>query len=132
MGYDVYGKNEPTYYRASVWTWRPLLAVNRQVNRIFKLGLKMDDWDYNQVDGLETQEECDRLAEAFRAWMENDWPKGAQVLELEVTPGPVETALVSAFTGAGFQVGGTGYRLTQEKALEWIDFLRSCGGFHIS
>jgi len=137
MSFDVYGR-KPTApagenFQRSIWTWNPLVELCRHVNRTFALGLAMDDWHYNDGEGLSTQDQCDRLAQALQGYIETDWPKGKERLEIEVTPG-VEQNVVDAISRAlpNVEVVGRGYGVDLEDLLEWIEFLRHCGGFRLS
>src|SRR4051812_45074191 len=68
MGMDVYGK-KPTsedgrYFRANVWSWRP-------IHQLCEIVLKRDfpSWAFNDGDGLETQEECNQLADGLERYL---------------------------------------------------------------
>lgn len=65
MGMDVYGKNPLTkdgeYFRASVWSWFPLLDLCE------KVGANTEGWQYNDGRGLTSQESCNELADRLDA-----------------------------------------------------------------
>lgn len=50
MGMDVYGTNEDTYFRNSVWWWHPL--TNYIYNVAPDISSKCDYWHSNYGDGL--------------------------------------------------------------------------------
>jgi hypothetical protein len=58
MGMDIYGKNG-NYFRANLWSWRPINMLCDLVIEKDSLQLKTENWGYNDGAGLETQEECD-------------------------------------------------------------------------
>lgn len=64
MGMDVYGKNPTTkegeYFRANIWSWRPIHALCETV-----LKRKLPGWEFNEGAGFETQEECSTLADGL-------------------------------------------------------------------
>lgn len=64
MGMDVFGRKPTTkegeYFRANIWSWRPIHALCETV-----LKRKLSGWEFNQGEGFETQEECTTLADAL-------------------------------------------------------------------
>jgi hypothetical protein len=130
MGMSLTG-TEGGAFDASVWSWRPIHSLCEHVNRLFSLGLTIDGWEYNDGNGLKTQGECDRLAMGIQEFIDNDWPKGKQVMTIECSGGP-EIALMQQLSGQGMEVKTPAvYSIKLPHLLEFVDFLKKCGGFKI-
>jgi hypothetical protein len=124
MGMDVYGKNpkaeEGEYFRANVWCWRPLQSL------CVKAGCsEAKKWSSNDGLGLNTQEECDVLANQIEEYLKTN-PEVQYSLPLpEGTTGVDE----HGFFGKGTL---SPYSIEVSHVREFITFLRHCGGFEIN
>lgn len=56
------------YFRASIWSWVAILSICEMSIEIFKLPLNTKGWGNNEGDGLKTQEDCEILASAIEAF----------------------------------------------------------------
>ena len=61
--------NPGYYFRANIWSWRPIQIIIEFVNQKNDLGLNTDGFGENGGNGLETQEECNILADAIQGYM---------------------------------------------------------------
>jgi hypothetical protein len=117
MGMDVSGLAPTTeagkYFRNNCWWWRPLWYYCEQVAP--DLAEKVEYAQSNDGDGLKTQAECDRLADALEQ---------AVAARVEWTHDP---------TGLKAKADREGpmYPFDYDNVREWIVFLRGCGGFAI-
>ncbi len=110
--YEV--ENPGVYFRANCWSWRPILDRIYQADREYALGIDektLELMGFNDGAGLDNQEDCNRLAEALENILEQEddiitWDCG-----------------VPEFADA--------YKARKEHALEFVDFLRECGGFEV-
>ncbi len=145
MGMDVYGLNprvrseDPgdrsaatgAYFRANVWSWRPIHLLCDKVIELYNLPLSTEGWENNGGQGLRTQQECDRLADALEAYLEDFPPEGDQVA---VDLGVYCDETGKLFVGEEHR-GKKGLRPAHytdlEHLREWLLFLRNCGGFEI-
>ena len=151
MGMDVIGKGNPdAYFRANCWSWRPIHALCETV--IDNNGFNFDTqyWGSNDGRGLETQEDCNKLADALEAHLKNtdlkeendriflclgSWytADGKFIYEEEELNKsyPVGTVL----SGPVVMKDGTIVYPTHSTSLdhikEFISFLRTCEGFEI-
>ncbi len=67
---DFENQNPGVYFRANLWSWRPIAEVINYCNNVMGLNLPetfLSGMHYNSGAGLETQEECDKLADAIEA-----------------------------------------------------------------
>jgi hypothetical protein len=156
MGMDIYGKNDPTYFRASLWSWRPLRAISAMAIDKYELGLSTDSWGYNDGHGLDNQEECDKLAagimrmiteseELFKLddddepiylclgmWCTNE---GTFISEQETEDlndeHPSGTIIKSPIVTSKGTLAYPSHSTSLSKIREWVAFLRECGGFQI-
>ena len=66
---EEYHDNNPgVYFRANIWSWRPIHLAIVQANMSLNLGIDADTIDgmqFNSGHGLKTQQECDELAHAL-------------------------------------------------------------------
>ncbi len=126
MGMDINGR-EPSgengeYFRANVWSWRPIHAICDEAIRASKLGINTDSWAYNDGDGCGSQEESTALADAIVAWLANNLDFGnADVIHWNPITDTLETEPIC----------DEQYGVEKEHLREWISFLRECGGFSI-
>jgi hypothetical protein len=68
--HDFENNNPGVYFRANLWSWRPIAEVINYCNNVMALNLPetfLGGMHYNSGAGLETQEECDKLADAIDA-----------------------------------------------------------------
>src|SRR5210317_994946 len=62
---DKWMKENPgDYFRSNWWGWRPIVMLSEMVNDLRDLGLDFTYWGSNDGAGLDTQEECNILADA--------------------------------------------------------------------
>ena len=126
MGMDVVGKNPSTpegeYFRANVWSWRPIHALCEIVTQTL-----YPEWSYNDGKGLTSQEECDRLAARLENYL-NKNPGEKFELESPIRVGPGGRLLPK---GTPVTIGRSAYATDEEHVRSFIRFLRSCGGFEI-
>lgn len=122
MGMDVYGLKPSSkrgeYFRANVWSWRPIHALCEVVH-----GGDLPGWGYNDGAGFRTQAECDALADALAKYL-HAHPRDEISIESAIRVGDGGRL----FKGEG---GGTAYKAEREHVYRFIEFLRACGGFRI-
>ena len=151
---DKWENNNPGYYfRANLWSWRPIQMIINKVNLEEDLGLNTDGFGYNNGSGLETEEECVKLAEAIVQFMEraelNDshdslylclgmWvtaEKGFGVPE-EITEDlneqfPVGKLIQGGVVGSDGNLYYPAWETSKSHIEKFVTFLRNCGGFEI-
>tara|TARA_R110002020_G_scaffold433259_2_gene643362 strand:- start:21 stop:548 length:528 start_codon:yes stop_codon:yes gene_type:complete len=109
-------ENPGVYFRANCWSWRPIHDRVYQADREYDLCIDektLELMGENSGAGLDNQEDCDRLAEALENVLEREddiltWNCGDPKADRE-----------------GW------YKAHKEHALEFVDFLRGCGGFEV-
>lgn len=124
MGMDIFGRKPRTeagkYFRANVWSWRPIHQLCEDA-----LNKKLPSWGYNDGAGLETQNQCDHLANELAALLANNNADTFSLAsKMRVTPDG------HLFNGKETQ-GKSAYSTSREHVQEFITFLRACGGFKI-
>ena len=156
-------ENPGVYFRANLWSWRPIAEVINYCNDVMGLNLPetfLSGMHFNSGAGLETQEECDKLADAidamiigkFDSWKyigvnykmyarkvvspegkifeENLYNNPELIQELEQHLGD------DIFVKDGeFEYNGINYMTSHATELghleDFVTFLRECGGFEI-
>jgi len=154
MGMDIYGKNEPAYFRANLWGWRPIQVISAMAIYKYELGLSTDSWGYNDGCGLDTQEDCNKLATAImRMLTESDelfdadddtiylclgmWctNEGTSISEQETEDlndeHPTGTIIKSPIVTSKGTLAYPAHSTSLSRIREWVAFLRECGGFQI-
>jgi hypothetical protein len=126
-----------TYFRANVWSWRPLRLICEWMNEYWVLGLDMTGWQHNGGDGLKTQYECDLLAEALEnledypcRWDENPFENDPFFDEFLLYI-DTESILQVARNGQDMDLSGVQYSTVGGHYWQWVTFLWNCGGFAI-
>lgn len=148
--YQAWRDQPGAYFRANVWSWRPIHDLMRQLCSDFLDEELLEHMGYNEGSGPEDQETCDKIAERFSKWMEHnvnghEVNLGMHVDEqgqfVELTPsedsfeGEAERRLVESVQEArgvsGKSVVRSAHTVDDESLKEWIEFLRHCGGFMV-
>jgi len=131
MGMDIEGRNpaneDGKYIRFNVWSWRPMLQICREVIEEHSLGLSTKWWDSNDGEGLTTQEDCNKLADAI----EKHKAMTAKQFVLEHPTCRVKKG-TGVFASSDYK-GETesAYSVSLDHIKEFVVFLRNCGGFKI-
>jgi len=68
--------NPGKYFRANIWSWRPIQLACVYVNEELKMGINMDNWGHNSGDGLDNQQDCNTLALGLEDMLEGMRDKG--------------------------------------------------------
>ena len=121
MGMDINGKSG-NYFRAALDSWEPILAMCIELNESKSLSLNLDGWEVNDGAGLHTQEDCNKLADAI----ENAVNEGSFQYEIPHDQG--RTALHILEQSGVLQSNGEPYCTDKEHVMEFVKFLRECGG----
>ena len=141
------------YFRANWWSWRPIVFLIDRASNLFNLGIDTQPLHYNDGKGLESQEECTKLADALEATLgmnenmqtEEDqiylclgsWCNSegtfvekevAEVLNKRYHAGEI---LYTKVVMEGGLIVQPAHGVDVEYVKEFIDFLRNCGGFRI-
>lgn len=153
--YVVWQHNEKgCYFRATSSSWQPILICCQIVNKDYNLGIDMEYWDSNDGMGLNTQEECDALADALtelikeneQYYRNNDnafaidlgyWTDAdGRLVPEEVTKQLNEHySTDNVFMNTQYTLNGKIYKPRYQTTIwhltDFITFLRNSGGFEI-
>ena len=153
MGMDVCGKGNPdAYFRASCWSWRPIHALCDFAIEDKKLPFDTNYWGYNDGKGLETAEDCNKLADALESFLKNtelidssdriylclgSWCNhdggfldGEREEELNAAH-PMGTVLDGPVVTKNGTLAYSSHSTSLDHIKEFITFLRTCEGFEI-
>jgi len=158
MGMDVYGKDpkneEGKYFRANLWSWRPIQMLISHTNEQYNLGFNLDGYGDNSGAGLNNQEDCDQLADAMLHVVESDKDFTDDYDTLYVNLGmwvndnggfsvskeqeeklneqyPIGTILYTSVVASNGELVNPAWGTSRKHVLQFIEFLRNCGGFEI-
>lgn len=153
MGMDVYGRNptEPAgeYFRANVWSWRPIHLLIRVANDLADGNLfdedTLESMAHNDGAGLERQNECTTLAWIMDKLLTKDKLEeiGFIVQDDEINF-PIwqdhDEQLVVDASGVLKQFKEVddpntvrnAYGTTFDHVKKFIEFLKYCGGFEVN
>ena len=147
-------ENPGDYFRSNWWGWRPIVCLVDAACQMNGFKVDTQSWHYNDGAGPETQEECDKIADALESilggsqtllkeegdriyacmgsWctMEGGFvgSKLEEELNEQYPPGTVLSSSVIASDGQMVQ-SSHGASLAHIK--HFIKFLRNCGGFQV-
>ena len=158
MGMDVMGRapksKEGEYFRANVWSWRPIhalidIANIRNGNRLVPRRV-MQYLGSNDGQGLEDQESCDRLAKALEWLLAHPAAIREHGMEIgkddegefigfpaEASPllcdkdGHLYTEEDARKRKIALKELRSAYQTPLSHVREFITFLRNCGGFEV-
>ena len=65
----------PNYFFSNWWSWRPIQYLCGLANVMYELKLDLCYLSSNEGRGLQTQENCDRLANAMELMLNENFPK---------------------------------------------------------
>ena len=137
MGMDVYGlKNSKAYFRANVWSWRPIHAVIAEVASDFIPEKTLHAMSFNDGAGLESEEDCKKLAFRISAWLERningkhiDPPvTSLEQSVLEFINKNLSDEVVSTSPSSSSSIE---YYVSDDHLKEFVEFLNICGGFKV-
>lgn len=138
MGMDVYGiGNKDAYFRANVWSWRPIHAIITEVASDFIPKKVLHGMSFNDGSGLESAEDCRKLASRIRSWMEHN----TNGKSIESCPGSIESEVMESIIkatkeGLGIEAtelfpSGINYSVCDDHLKEFVEFLDVCEGFKV-
>jgi hypothetical protein len=133
---DVYGV-EPVssvgrYFRASIWEWRPIHERLAILCGDFLDDQLLGKMAYNGGAGPRDQETCTKIAERFEVWLSADSRKEFPLVEESASLFVTEDGrLISDEELASNPELKTRspYSVRREEVEEFVEFLKSCGGF---
>lgn len=146
-------ENPGYYFRASWWTWRPIVNLIDYASNLYNLGIETKSMHYNDGKGIETQEGCDRLADALENVLDSDErlsEEGAVIYlclgswctidgqflsngidEKLLKDHPIGTLLFTPVVMQDGTMAVSSHSCEVEYVKEFIKFLRQCGGFQV-
>lgn len=128
MGFDIYARdNDKVYFRASVWSWRPILALIDKVNAEEFLGIDTNGWAYNDGHGItDNPELCKKLADALRKRIKH--PEMVFTVEGSTPMRVDDEGRLLRDNDPKWAEGKTPWETDGEKVLQFCKFLYNCGG----
>ncbi len=141
--------NPGAYFRASIWSWRPIHMIIETINQQCDLGIDTTGFDYNDGRGIKDPEVCKELAKCIRevvlasmteedsdtiylnlgSWVKND----GTFIHSDVSKGLPKEPLImttSIVTESG-DIVHPSHSVDKDHLEEFCTFLEQCGGFEI-
>jgi hypothetical protein len=145
--------NPGYYFRANVWSWRPINAIIDVVNLRFELGIDTSNFGDNSGGGVEDPEKCIQLADCMDKYLKSNaqfntsetmylnlglWVADDNTFtitdELEQKLNrqyPVGSILYSSVIANNGQLVKPAWATSVEHVKGFVKFLRNCNGFEI-
>jgi len=143
--------NPGDYFRSNWWGWRPIVMLSEMVNDIRDLGLDLSYWGSNDGSGLDTQEECNKLADALEeigkeffdvedvdelqlcmgSWCTLDGKFVTSKVEEDLNEEYYGQLITSPIVTKDGMVVQSSHSVDKAHLQRFISFLRECGGFEI-
>jgi len=130
------------------WTWKPIALLCAQLDTMLGLGLKISkrNWFYNDGRGLENQEACSILVGALKTFLKTMKPGLVLVWTQQETAELRKTKVLAVKHRLHRLNGGTavlierrlacdpknGYFTERSDIVDFVAFLKRCGGFDFS
>jgi len=131
MGMDVYGiGNESAYFRANIWSWRPIHAIITEVASDLIPEKVLHGMQFNDGAGLTSDADCKKLASRISAWMEHNVEGKKMEVNSDSPDLKMAKMLESAF-GADNISPNLSYEVDDEHLKEFVEFLNICDGFKV-
>jgi hypothetical protein len=139
MGMDVYGKEPKNeageYFRANCWSWRPIHAIIEECHDGIVDDETMVGMSFNSGAGLKTDSECQGLAWEITLFLE----KMGHQDNFSIDGGIEVEVARTEHGGHHFVPDGnpegvetmSAYNANREHIMEFVTFLRNCGGFEV-
>lgn len=145
-------ENPGDYFRSNWWGWRPIVMLCEIASEKFDLGIEFSLWGSNDGSGLDTQIECNELADALDEITHEFFETDIDTLQLclgswTTTSGKfldkdiqdnlneqypfgtiLNTSVVLVDDGTLVQ---SSHSVHKNHVKQFISFLRECGGFEI-
>lgn len=130
--------NPGVYFRANVWSWRPLMEAMWESRAC----VHVDPHNWNQMScndgaGATTRQACDAMAKCLEEWSKNiEWDDN----DCYVPASLINDCPVDKITGRFLSDNEarnnpnatSAYRVSRFHLNQWIDFLKNCGeGFKV-
>lgn len=134
MGMDVYGRNPVSdagkYFRANVWSWRPIHALIAELCSDLLDEEMLGQLGFNGGAGPTDQETCTEMARRFEVWMEHHVQGHTLESDLRMTKDGRLLSSKELAENPDLDTE-TPYGVGDDHLKEWIEFLRTCGGFEV-
>jgi hypothetical protein len=146
-------ENPGYYFRASWWTWRPIVHLIDYASNLYNLGIETKSMHYNDGEGIRTQEECNKLADALENVLNSDERLSEEDAVIYLCLGswcdtlgmfipseeteklqkdhPIGTLLFTPVVLSNGTLAVSSHSVGVDYVKEFITFLRQCGGFQV-
>ena len=158
MGMDITGRNPKNetgeYFRANLWSWRPIQMLIAHVNDKYNLEFDLEGYGENSGAGLDNQVDSDQLANTLYHVIESDKDLKEDDDILYVNLGmwvndnggftvpehiqeelneqyPIGTKFHTSIVASNGELVNPAWGTSKKHIMNFIDFLYSCGGFQI-
>lgn len=154
MGVDITGRrplnNAGEYFQTSWWCWRPMYAIINEVSTEYNIYVDTSLYSSNDGAGLDNDEDCQVLAHSIEKWLAKNacelddriylslglWRKanGLEQIEADSQNGLLRYNGEILMTGLVGPDGDLIYPLHSidvPQVLQFVEFLKNCGGFEI-
>ena len=147
-------ENPGYYFRSNWWGWRPIVHMVEEACFDCGIDVETSSWQYNDATGPETQEECDKIADALERFIDNnrgdDTDENDRVnlclgmwctmdgtfldkdMEAKLNEQyPIGTVYIGSIVTSDGSIVSSAHGTYYKRVKQFITFLRNCGGFQV-
>ena len=132
---EYQSQNPGTYFRASVWSWRPLWDIMSKTCEHLLSPEMLNDMCVNDGAGPDDQDTCSAMADCIKEFLEeSDWLKAKEYTlgsDLRVSKSGIFLKPEELEDEKVWQESRSAYGIEISHILEWCRFLKQCGGFQV-
>jgi len=130
MGYDLYGNKDNSYFRASIWSWRPIHQLIEESNVLPPYVL--EGIQYNDGQHV-TEDQALALADEIEKMLDGVDDKMEYISSTGTPLGNSMVSLIGALQASGATVEPIApmYSTDAAHVREFVEFCRKSGGFEV-
>lgn len=130
MGFDLYGNKDNSYFRASIWSWQPIMEMIEKADVLPPNVLKGMQFNDGQVV---KEHEAHWLADKLEKMLDGVSDEMEYVSWTENPMSDLLSQLVGALqaSGAHIEPSAPMHSTTAAHVREFVEFCRQSGGFQV-
>jgi hypothetical protein len=130
MGFDLYGNKDSSYFRASIWSWQPIMEM---IEKADVLPPNVLDGMYFNDGQVVKEHEAHWLADKIEQMLDGVSDEMEYVSWTETPMSGMLSQLVGALQASGARIEPSApmHSTTAAHVREFVEFCRQSGGFEV-